>query len=347
MLALLAIAPAAQALDDSSLPGTLRSNDVSPIVGPERDDAYAHGKLGIVRPGYGRASLYVAFRLMQLPPGAVASESHTRVADNLFDRKFKPYRSGAPEIEEWLKARAALVPVPPQPKPDYFRTTHNKVPGVNGGRAVDITATEGNCGADAFTFATHTLHDLVADATLSDTDRRTWIAGQDAVFARCAWVPGAGAAPALPAELPSTTAPKLTALRAYQHASALFYSGDFDHARTEFDAVAATPGNPMRDWAALGAMRSTIRQAVMDAAWQAAFDDAYRRQGLRNAALNTALASASAKHRALGDAAMADVNARFKTINSDPAFADVKVPALYTVRRAAEQSRPRKCSFRQ
>ena len=334
MLALLAMAPPARALDDGDLPETLRNGYVGPIVGAEDDEAYSRGQLGIVRPGYGRASLYVAFRLMQLAPGAVASESHRRLGNVFLDRKDKPYQSGSPEIAEWLQVRGTLVSAPPQSKPDYFRHGHATIAGLNGAPSFEVRTEEGNCGPDAFTFATRTLRDLVADTTLADADRRTWIAGQDAVFARCQWQPGTSPVPTLPADLPSSAPAKLKALRAYQHAAALFYGDDFEHARQEFDAIAATPGHPMRAWAALGALRSVVRPAAFDRNWQAAFNDAYQRQGLRDAALRAALAPASAKRAALGQATMADVNARFKAINSDEAFADVRPAAVYTARRA-------------
>ena len=345
VLALLAIPPAARALDESDLPETLRTGYVGPIVGPENDEAYSRGHLGIVRPGYGRASLYVAFRLMQLAPGVVASESHERLGNGFLQRKFMPYRSGAPEIADWLRARGALVSTPPQTQPDYFRTSRKTIPGRNGAPVFDFTATEGNCGADAFAFATRMLGELVTDTKLADTDRRTWIAGQDAVFARCVWQPGTSPAPALPAELPSKTMPKLKALRDYQHAAALFYGGDFEHSRQEFDAIAATPGHPMRAWAALGALRSVLRPAALDKDWQAAFDDAYQQQGLRDAALAAALAPAAVKHRALAESAMADVDARVKAIDANPAFADAKASAQYTARRALVQLAPARVVF--
>jgi hypothetical protein len=341
LLGLLALPLHVLALDDSDLPETLRANYVSPVVGPANSESYAHGKLGIVRPGFGRASLYVAYRLMQLPPGAVASESHRRGGNAFLQRKNKAYVAGANEIDAWLEARKALVVTPPQQRPDFFRTRENLIQGIPGyPNGFKMTSVESNCGADTFDFATRTLRDVVADARLTDADRREWIAGQDAVFARCSWLPGTTPVPPLPAALPGSASPGLKALRDYQHAAALFYSDDFEQSRQEFDAMAATPGHPMRAWAALGAMRSVVRQATLDRDWQAAFDDAYHRRGLRDAALNAALAPARNKHRALAEAAMKDVVARSKVIAAEPAFADVKESALYTVRRATTQLSP-------
>lgn len=337
--ALLAVPPVVHAAnDDDDLPATLRRGYVDPIVGPQDSESYARGHLGILRDGYGRASLYVAWRTMQVPLGALAKESHERRGNAFLETRDEPYSTHTP-IHDWIAARDAIATTRLDQVPDFFRSSHHKVeaPGLP---AFEATTVEGNCGADAFTFAVRTLRELVADTSLTDADRRAWIAGQDAVFARCAWLPGTQPVPALPAALPAKAPARLKALRAYQHAAALFYSDDFEHARQEFDAIAATPGQPMRAWAALGAMRSVLRPAGLDKEWMAAFTDAYTRRGLRDAALNEALAPMSAKRRASSDAAMADITARYKAIAADPALAEVVPAARYTARRAVQQLAP-------
>jgi hypothetical protein len=128
--------------DDSDLPLTLRRGYVGPIVGPANDRTYAHGTLGLIRPSYGRASLYVAWRVMHLPLGAVANESHRREGDWL--RGSNASAAGEDEISTWLKAREALVPQPPAVTPDYFR--HGKLKVVGFG---DMDTVTGQCGPDA------------------------------------------------------------------------------------------------------------------------------------------------------------------------------------------------------
>jgi hypothetical protein len=336
----LAVSPVARALDDSDLPETLRKGYVSPVLGPANDESYAHGELGLVRTSYGRASLYVAYRVMQLPPGQLANESHRRQGNWMTDHLESRPASAPDEIHEWLAARSAVVADAPAVSPDYFRTGTMKVPGFAGRPDFEVKTTSPNCGPDAFVFATRTLHELSSDTTVTADDRRAWIAGQDAVFARCSWKPGSGDAPPLPAALPSSASPRLQALRAYQHAAALFYSGDFEHALPEFDAMAKTAGHPMQAWSALAAMRSIVRATADDPAWQAAFDDAYVRRKLRGAELTAALAEASAKRRARGDAALADLGTRMRAIDAEPTFAPVKGAAHYTLRRAYTQFAP-------
>ncbi len=326
-------APAAN--DESDLPATLRRGYVGPILGPAADAAYARGALGLIRPTFGRASLFVAWRVMHLPVGAVAKESHARVGDWLHAGP-TPATPAQDEIEAWLKARGALVPRPPAAAPEYYRTSKVKVEGFG-----EIDSETGQCGPDAYAFATRTLAELVSDTSLKDADRRTWIAGQDAVFARCAWVPGKKPVPALPAPLPSGAAAKLKALQAYQHAAALFYSDDFKAARAAFDSIAAVPDHPMRAWATLGALRSVVREAVRDVEWDAAVADAWTKRQLRGAAFQAAVAEPAARHNARVDAALKEIEARGNPVMADSSLAPVHGAYMYTARRALMQLSPR------
>jgi hypothetical protein len=333
-LSLTSLGHAAQpAADDSTLPETLRRGYVGAIVGPADDRAFAHGALGVIRPSYGRASLFVAWRVMHLPVGALAKESHRRQGDWLHGGPVPA--AGEDEIAAWLQARGALMPQAPAVTPDYFRHGKLKVSGFG-----EIDVETGQCGPDAYAFATRTLRELGDDASLKDADRQTWIAGQDAVFARCAWTPGKTPAPPLPAPLPPAAPVKLKALNAYQHAAALFYGDDFAAARQEFDAIAAVPGHPMRAWATLGALRCLVRAAVRDAEWDAAVEDAWTKRQLRGAAFNAAVAEPSVRHNASIGAALKEFNSRAKAAKADATLAPVHTAITYTTRRALVQLAP-------
>jgi len=323
------------AVDERDLPESLRTGYVGPIVGPADDTAYAHGTLGLVRPTYGRASLFVAWRVMHLPVGAVAKESHRRQGDWVNGPAKPVAKRGEDEIDAWLKARAALVPKPPAVAPAYFRPGKLQVVGLP---AIDIET--GQCGPDAYAFATRMLNGMTVDTMLTDADRRTWVTRQDAVFARCSWAPGTTPAPALPAPLPANASTKLKALYAYQHAAAQFYGDDFVAARREFDAIAADPANPMRPWAALGAFRSIVRGAVRDTEWEAAVDDAWTKRGLRGAAFNEAVREPAARRNARVSAVLKELEARAQAIKADAAFAPVQDATNYTVRRMLVQLAP-------
>jgi len=319
--------------DDSNLPETLRRGYVGAIVGPADNSAYAHGTLGLIRPSYGRASLFVAWRVMHQPVGAVAKESHRRQGDWLHSGPVPA--SGEDEIAVWLQARGVHTQQPPTVKPDYFR--HSKL-NVSGFGEIDVET--GQCGPDAYAFATRTLREFGEDASLKDADRRTWIAGQDAVFARCAWIPGTTPAPPLPASLPARAPAKLKALNAYQHAAALFYGDDFAAARQEFDTIAAAPGHPMRAWATLGALRCLVRGAVRDVEWDAAVEDAWTKRQLRGAAFNAAVAEPAARHNARTGAALKEFDTRAKAASADATLAPVHTAITYTARRALLQLAP-------
>ncbi len=326
-----AAAPAAD--DDSTLPETLRRGYVGPVVGPADDRAYAHGTLGLIRPSYGRASLFVAWRVMHLPVGAVVKESHRRQGSWLYGGPTPA--SGDDELAGWLQARRELVPQDPAVAPDYFRHGKLKVEGFG-----EMDTETGQCGPDAYGFATRTLRELVADTTLKDADRRAWITAQDAVFARCSWTPGKTPAPPLPAPLPARAPARLKALNAYQHAAALFYGDDFAAARKEFDAIAAVPDHPMRAWATLGVLRSIVRDAVRDTEWDAAVDDAWTKRQLRGPAFNAAVAEPAARHNTRVNALLKDLETRTKAALADATLAPVHKAIGYTARRAAMQLLP-------
>lgn len=336
LLTLAAVAPVTRAqgsADDAQLPQTLRQGYVGPVIGPADDTAYARGSLGLVRSSFGRASLYVAWRVIHLPPGALARESHARRGSWLQGGPFPP--AGADELAGWLAAREAVVQAAPAVPPDYYRVQRQTLPG-----GVHFDTQEGQCGPDAFAFATRTLQSLREDRQLRDEDRRHWVTAQDAVFARCSWTPAGAPPPPLPAEPPPGAAPRLQALHEYQRASALFYGDDYAGARQAFDAIAARPDHPMRPWAALGGMRAVLREVTRDREWSSAIEEAWTRRGLRGAEFGAAIAQPRQRRQARIDAAMKALDARFKAAIADPALAPVHRAMAYTGRRALMQLLP-------
>lgn len=319
--------------DDAKLPETLRRGYVAPIDGPANDTAYAHGALGLVRQGFGRASLYVAWRVMQLPPGALAKESHERLGSWTVGT-FRP-EPKVDEIEAWLALRATVGAAPLASKPDYYRDTTVMVGNER------MTGTEGQCGADAFSLATQILQSLKAEPSMRDADRMAWVAGQDAVFARCTWSPGSTQpAPPMPAPLPAGSPAKLLAFNAYQRASALFYGEDYAAALKAFDAIAEDKEHVIRPWAMLGAMRSLVRGTVRDNTWNLAFNEAYGKKGLRGKALTEALVPASDQRSAREAAMLAQMETRLKSALADSSLASAHSAMKYTMRRALWQLRP-------
>jgi hypothetical protein len=102
-----------------------------------------------------------------------------------------------------------------------------------------------NCNDDAFRTAASTLERLHAKPYAAD-----WIAAQDMVFADCSQ----GAAIPAPA-----SDPQLRPDRAYQIASAKFYSEQYDAARQDFQTIAADAFSPWHEIAPYLAARCLIR----------------------------------------------------------------------------------------
>ena len=271
--------------------------------GSGEDDAFVRGRLGVVLPSYGATSLYATYRVLMLPAGSLATESHERHA--------KPEQDGREAKVLWLDARAAVRRDAARPI-DYYKSYGAGLQGVFG-----------NCGGSAFETAAQTLADLRADKAVKSADIQAWVDGQDAVFDQCAWSADKGAAPALPADLPANASALLRALRRYQHAAALFYRGDFESARKEFDAVAADARNPMASFAALASLRCTLREATLNPDWDTEFRRAYVDQGLRGSALWNALGNARAQRQERNLRAEQRIEERSGALLKDARFARV------------------------
>jgi hypothetical protein len=116
-----------------------------------------------------------------------------------------------------------------------------------------------NCNDDAFNTAVKTLDTMVAKFGASSAEVRQWLEAQNMVFRNC---PGGKGNPHIPPPLNGGT-PFEQAQRAYQIASANFYSENFDAAAIMFTAIAADPNSPWREIAPYLVARTTIRKATL------------------------------------------------------------------------------------
>src|SRR5262249_30050192 len=89
---------------------------------------------------------------------------------------------------------------------------------------------------------------------------RTWIEGQDQVFANCS------EGQHIPASLPASEDALARADRNYQIAAAQFYSTSFDDARKAFEAIAADSSSPWKETAPYLLARTLVRKASLGAA---------------------------------------------------------------------------------
>lgn len=211
---------------------------------PEKPaEEFARGQLGILLPTYERFYQVIAYRYLT---GVGLSDA---------------------ERQEIL--RTGPVPQPPVPAPqpgensNPWLAARNKVPGVQPITYLDqnrMVQDPGhfeiyeNCHDDAFRTAAATLADRIRQFGAAAPGVADWIAAQDAVFSDCSQ----GAAIPQPA-----SDPRLRADRAYQIASAKFYSRQYDAARSGFQSIAADESSPWRGIAPYLAARCLIRSGKL------------------------------------------------------------------------------------
>src|ERR1017187_9100781 len=198
---------------------------------PEAPAEFARGQLGIVQPTYERLYQVIAYRYLS---GVGLNDAEQRAL--------------LPPSQPWVDAPAPTV------TPNLWLAARNKAPGIRLLRELDpyrSVKKEGyfdtylNCSDDAFRTAAATLKRVQQAGAAAE-----WIAAQDVVFSDCS----KGESIPQPA-----SDPHLSADRAYQIASAKFYSEQYDAARRNFQTIAADDSSPWHDVAPYRAARSLIR----------------------------------------------------------------------------------------
>jgi hypothetical protein len=205
-------------------------------------DQFAAGRLGLILPSWNDTYLYAAYRYLA-EPGFNAEEQKVLVA--IWNEPAFPQPDTKAQ-DDWLAARA-------------------KIPGASTLEPFEAFGTTGsyesflNCHDDAFRTATVTLQVIAGMLGASSPQVKQWLDAQDTVFQNCS---DSGKTPHIPPPLNGGTAGE-QALRAYQIASANFYSGNFDTAASMFAAIAADPNSPWRTIAPYLVARTTIRKATL------------------------------------------------------------------------------------
>jgi len=199
--------------------------------GPDGSTAFNLGQLGILLPTYARHYQVIAYRFLsgeglnEAEAQALSGGPRGAILGFLSDESSNP----------WLAARNKVPGVVPLQRLDLYREVQKD----------GFYGTYLNCNDDAFRTAASTLERLGAKPYAAD-----WIAAQDMVFADCAQ----GAA------IPSPTSdPQLRPDRAYQIASAKFYSEQYVAARQDFQTIAADASSSWHEIAPYLAARCLIR----------------------------------------------------------------------------------------
>lgn len=116
-----------------------------------------------------------------------------------------------------------------------------------------------NCQSGAFQMATATLRSRARHFGAYSPQLKDWLTGQDTVFLNCPAGEPAQKVAAIPAALPDSASPLLRADRDYQIAAAHFYAGHYAEAVKRFEAIAADPDSPWREWGSYLAARAVLR----------------------------------------------------------------------------------------
>jgi len=199
--------------------------------GPGGSTAFNLGQLGILLPSYARHYQVVAYRYLS---GMGLNDAEAQALSGGPRGAMLAFTSDESD-NPWLAARNKVTGVAPLQRIDTFREVQKE----------GFYGTYLNCNDDAFRTAASTLERLHAKPYAAD-----WIAAQDMVFADCAQ----GAAIPAPA-----SDPQLRPDRAYQIASAKFYSEQYDAARQDFQTIAADAFSPWHEIAPYLAARCLIR----------------------------------------------------------------------------------------
>lgn len=288
--------------------------------GPERQESYSKGDLGIVLTSYRRSALYEAYRALAISRTSLQAEDQ------------KPHTSGpASTVEEaaipnWLRERQTIKPEAPRRELDLYRKI-----------AADSLGSFINCTPGAFDLARQTLADLKARRELSSSEVRQWLDAQDQVFDLCTLDPKPGVTAVVPLPLPSSAKPLLRHLRQYQIAAAHFYASQYVQAINDFDAVVAIKDHPLRHWAALAAMRAVMRELTLDMRFERSYAAT---RNLPQSEKESVFRLAAGETLARENVAMAQLENRGTAIHSDTSLAIVHAATRKLLTNATYLVRP-------
>jgi outer membrane protein assembly factor BamD (BamD/ComL family) len=206
---------------------------------------FARGNLGVIQAGYARSYLIVAYRYLSGNPLDAQEQSGIY---KLWQQRLK---------EMLVNQELGGVPANSDPRVDFFRL-RAKVLGEKlkeDTSIYDLRCAE-NILPDAFRNALKTMRALIQQFGQSSAPVREWLAAQDQVFGITYGT--CGDPPAAPADAP----PVIRAHRAYQEASAKFYTGDMTGAQQLFETIARDKTSPWRELASYMAARAVVKAAL-------------------------------------------------------------------------------------
>jgi hypothetical protein len=205
---------------------------------------YAAGKIGIVKPSFGRKTLVIAYRYLN---GGSFSPDEQKQLISALEGAPPDADDDAQALKVWIALRKEITPA--EELPEIYRDRKTPFGGY------DYFP---NCASNAFEVATATLKDRLASYGSDDPNTREWVRGQDEVFQNCS-----GGEPTIPRELGAGVPGWLRQDREYQIGAALFYSLQFDEAVARFERIAADVESPWQSTAEYLVARALVRQASL------------------------------------------------------------------------------------
>lgn len=202
---------------------------------------YTRGRIGIVRPSFGRKTLFIAYRYLN--GRSFTSDEQQALVEAL--RGIAPEGDDGAALKAWIAARAEIV------------AKEDKLPAIYTERQYGGYDFFPNCTENAFEVATATLKDRAAMYGAEDVDVRAWLAAQDSVFQNCQ---GTGE---VPGELGPESPAWLRKDRDYQIGAALLYSLNFEAARARFERIARDDESSWHETAEYLIGRTLVRQASL------------------------------------------------------------------------------------
>jgi hypothetical protein len=203
--------------------------------------AFTNGKIGIVRPSFGRKTLFIAYRYLN--GGSFTTEEQNGLIKAL--NGTAPEGKGSKAVKEWIAERK------------QFLKQGEKLPEIYAETSYGDYRFFPNCTKNAFEVALQTLKYRVASYGAEDRNVNAWVAAQDTVFLNCS------DGSRTPTELGADSPMWLRKDRDYQIAASYFYSLKFDEARERFEKIAADADSPWKELAGYLVARTFVRQASL------------------------------------------------------------------------------------
>jgi hypothetical protein len=203
---------------------------------------FAQGKIGILKPSFGRKTLVIAHRYLN--GGSFTEQEQKALVDALKGKE--PESDTEQKIKEWIEARKLVVKDESE-LPDIYRESRFG--------SYDFFP---NCTSNAFEVATQTLKDRAARFGADNNDVHEWLSGQDTVFRNCSDTA------LLPTALGAERREWLRKDRDYQIAASFFYSLQLEEATKRFEQISQ---DNQSDWQPLADYlvgRTLVRQASLE-----------------------------------------------------------------------------------